>query len=93
MFYVVLLAAMQVNRLLMNRRQRARKIHFANHFRLSGHINNDKVIAGYRPQAHRIRRVSLLRPVIMLAGTVQVARLRQPRAQILYIRFAELICR
>jgi len=55
MLHVILFATMQINRSLMHGGQRAWKIHFANHFRLAGHVDNDEVVAGDRPQAHRIR--------------------------------------
>ena len=95
--HVILLPLMDINRLRMHSRERRRKIHLADHFRLAlalpGRINDHKIIRGHRPQAHRVRRISLLRPMPFPPAAVQESRLRQMLAKFLQIHAAESFLR
>ena len=91
MLHVVLLAAVDINGFFVHGGQRAGKIHFADHRRRAGNIDNHEIVAGDRAQADGIGGISFLRPVIIFAGAMQKARFGQPRAKFLHIHIAKAV--
>ncbi len=91
MLHVILLPAVQINCLFVYRCQGARKIHFADNPRLAGNIHDHEVVARHRTQAHRVRRIRFLRPVIKLARAMQISRLRQLRQNFWHLHFAHFV--
>ena len=77
-----LLPLVQINRLGMNGRERAREIHFADHFGPAGGVHDHEIVGGHRAQADGVGGIGLLRPVPVLPGAMQIARFGEPFAEI-----------
>src|SRR5262249_33024977 len=77
MFDVILLAVVKVDRLFVDRAEGAGKINLADDARFASDVDNDEVVASDGTKADGVRGVGLLRPVIKIAGTMEIAGFRQ----------------
>ena len=93
MFDVILLRAVQVDGFFVHGGERAGEIDFADDVGLAGDVDDDEIVAGDRAQADGVGGIRFVRPVIVLAGAVQVAGFGQPGAQIGQIDVAEACLR
>src|SRR5215472_5541897 len=89
MLDVILLPAVQINCLFVNKDQRTRKIDFTYDIWLASDFNDHEIVAGDGAQADGIGGISFVRAVIVFSGEVQKSGFRKPCAKIGKVYVAE----
>ncbi len=81
-FDVILAGFVQINRLLVERRESRGKRNLRDHHGLSGDVHHYEIVAGYRTQANGVRRVAIRCPMPRSSGMVQESGFLQKAAQV-----------
>ena len=91
--HVVLLALMQVNRLLVERGKCARIIHFADDARLTCRFHNHEIVRADASQGNGIGRIGIIRPVPLVSCAMNEAAILQEVENLGNVVAAELLVR